>query len=209
MQDLIVLCADQHANLGLKALLTRGATLGFRAIDFKVVRHLNRDNGVFQQAHDFLRSQHKLFAHALAVCDFEGCGKEGQNPREKIESLIEQRLQANGWANRAAAIVIQPELESWVWGDWEILAAYVSWPGGKASLRSWLEERGWIALGELKPRRAKESLERVLRQINRHSSSSLFAAIGRTAETTSCVDPAFRKLLLKLRKWFPVESNVS
>lgn len=203
MRDLIVLCADQDARLGLEALLARGPSLGFRAIDFLVIRHPNRDNGVFQQAHDLLRSQHKLFSYALAACDLEGCGKEKKLPRGKIESLVEQRLQANGWERRAAAIVIAPELEAWVWGDWRALSTQVGWPGGEDSLRSWLVERGLVRENQPKPDRPKESLERVLRQSNRSRSSSLFAALGAAADTTSCIDPAFAKLINQLRHWFP------
>lgn len=205
MRDLIVLCADQDGKLGIEALLARGPGLGFRAIDFQVVRHLNRDNGVFQQAHDLLRSQHRLYSHALTICDFEGCGRERRLPREEIERLIEQRLEANGWEGRAAAIVIVPELEAWVWGDWQALADELKWAGGEEALRAWLVSRGLIGPGQAKPDRPKESLDRVLRQINRSASSSLFAALGRAADSASCTDPAFRKLLFRLQLWFPPE----
>ncbi len=204
MQDLIVLCADQDAKLGVEALLRRSQYLGFRAIGFDVIRHPNRDNGVFQGAHELLRSQCNRFSRAITICDFEGCGRERFLPREQIEARIEQRLQSNGWEGRAAAIVIQPELEAWVWGDWSSLAKGIAWPDGKDALRTWLEERGFIQSSAPKPDRPKESLARVLRQTNRSSSSSLFAALGSAADTTSCSDPAFRKLLVQLRHWFPL-----
>lgn len=205
MRDLIVLCADQDAKLGLEALLARGPNLGLRALDFQVVRHVNRDNGVFQQAHDLLRSQHKSFSYALAICNFEGCGRERRLPREEIEALIEQRLSSNGWEGRAAAIVIAPELEAWVWGDWRTLATELKWPGGEESLRTWLAERDLIDPDHPKPRRPKESLELVLRQVSRSASSSLFESVGSAADSASCADPAFRKLLFQLRQWFPPE----
>jgi hypothetical protein len=205
MRDLIVLCADQDARLGVQALLTRHSQLGFRKLDFQAVKHNNRDNGVFQDAHNFLRPECNAFSHALAICDFEGCGRERRLPREEIETLIEQHLQSNGWENRAAAIVIAPELEAWVWGDWPALAKEVNWPGGAEALRAWLAARGWIAPEQAMPSRPKESLDRVLRQINRSASSSLFAALGRTADSSSCADPAFRKLLVQLKLWFPPE----
>lgn len=205
MRDLIVFCADQDATLGMEALLARGPDLGLRALDFQVVRHPNRDNGVFQQAHDLLRSQHKLFSHALAICDFEGCGREKRLPREEIEVLIEQRLQSNGWEGRAAAIVISPELEAWVWGDWGALAKELSWLGGEQALGTWLAERGLLTPGQPKPDHPKEALARLLRQINRSASSSLFKSLGSVADTASCADPAFRKLLSQLRHWFPLE----
>lgn len=51
MRDLIVLCADQDTKLGVGALLTRHSQLGFRKLDFQIEKHLNRDNGVLQDAH--------------------------------------------------------------------------------------------------------------------------------------------------------------
>ncbi len=202
MHDLIVLCADLDAETGLGALLDRAPSLGLRAIDFQAVRHMNRDNGVFQQAHDLLRSQCTLFSHAIAICDLEGCGKEKKLPREKIEVLIEQRLRSNGWDDRALAIVIAPELEAWVWNDWQALVEQAGWHGGEASLRGWLIERGLIKEHQAKPDRPKESLRRVLRQTNKSLSSALFAALGGMADTTSCTDPAFAKLVSQLQSGF-------
>jgi hypothetical protein len=203
MRDLIVLCADQDARLGMQALLTRHSQLGFRKLDFRAVKHNNRDNGVFQDTHNFLRPECIAFSYALAICDFEGCGREKRLPREEIEILIEQRLQSNGRKGRAAAIVIAPELEAWVWNDWRALAEQVAWLGGEASLRNWLTDRGLIKADQVKPDRPKESLERVLRQTNKSLSSALFAALGSMADTTSCTDPAFAKLVSQLQQWFP------
>src|SRR5580692_6462012 len=106
-----------------------------------------------QDAHNFLRAESNVFSHAIAICDFEGCGRERRLPREEIEVSIEQRLQANGWEDRAAAIVIAPELEAWVWGDWPALAKEVNWPGGAEALRAWLAERGLVASEQAKPDR--------------------------------------------------------
>jgi len=203
MQDLIVLCADLDMKLGIGALLARSQHLGFHTIDFQVYTHDMRDPGVFQRAHDFLRPQCNRFSNAIAMCDFDGCGKERLLPREQIEARIEQRLQSNGWEGRAAAVVIGPELEAWVWGDWRALAEQADWSGGEASLRSWLIERSLIKEHQAKPDRPKESLRRVLRQTNKSLSSALFAALGGMADTTSCTDPAFAKLVSQLQKWFP------
>jgi hypothetical protein len=204
MRDLILLCADQDARLGMQALLTRHSQLGFRKLDFRVVKHSNRDNGVFQDAHNFLRPECSAFSHALALCDFEGCGRERKFPREQIEALIEQRLQSNGWEDRAAAIVIDPELEAWVWSEWSALTKEADWPGGETSLRNWLMERNLIKAHQAKPDRPKEALQKVLRQTNKGLSASLFQSLGANAETISCTDPAFTKMVGQLRQWFPL-----
>lgn len=207
MRDLIVLCADQDTKLGIEALLRRGHQLGFRDIDFEVSKHDMRDSGVLREAHSFLRPQCKRFSYAITICDLEGCERERRHPRQGIEAQIEQRLQSNGWEGRAAAIVIAPELEAWVWVDWNALADQVGWSGGEAALKNWLAERDFLKEGDSKPQSPKESLRRILRQVNRSASSSLFAAVGRTADTSSCADPAFSKLISCLRAWFPLRGN--
>jgi hypothetical protein len=151
-------------KLGVEALLRRSQHLGFRAIGFQVEKHPNRDNGVVQEAHDFLRPQCNRFSYAIAMRDFDGCGREKKHPRENIEVSIEQRLQSNGWDDRAMAIVIQPELEAWVWIDWPALAEQAGWPDGEASLRNWLMGQGLIKRHQSKPDDPKESLRRVLKQ---------------------------------------------
>jgi len=209
MQDLIVLCADQDTKLGMEALLRRSQHFGFRAIDFEVYKHDMRDNGVLTDAHNFLRTQCRRFSNAIAICDFEGCGRERRLPRQGIEEQIEQRLQSNGWEGRAAAIVIAPELEAWVWVDWNTLAGQIGWSGDGAALKNWLAERGSFKEGESKPKDPKECLHRILRQNNRSVSSSLFAGIGQTADASSCADPAFSKLIGCLRAWFPLRGNAT
>jgi hypothetical protein len=203
MQDLIVLCADLGMKLGVEALLGRPQDLGFRTIDFQVEKHPNRDNGVLQEAHGFLRPQCNRFSYAIAMCDFDGCGKESKLTRENIEASIEQRLRSNGWNNRATAIVIKPELEAWVWVDWRALAEQAGWPGGEASLRNWLMGEGLIKEHQSKPDDPKESLERVLKQTTKGRSASLFSALGGKADIKSCKDPSFKKLVSQLKQWFP------
>jgi len=203
MQDLIVLCADLDMKLGVKALLNRSQHLGFRAVEFEAYTHDQRDPGVFQKAHDFLRPQCSRFRYAIAMCDFEGCGREKKHPREHIEGPIEQRLRSNGWTGRGAAIVIEPELEAWVWVDWRALAEDAGWRDGEASLRDWMMEQGLIGAPQANPPRPKEALERVLRKTTKGRSASLFAALGSNADTASSKDPSFKKLVSQLRLWFP------
>lgn len=203
MQDLIVLCADLDMKLGVEALLKRSGHLGFGEIDVAVERHPNRDNGVLQDAHNFLRPQCNRFRYAVAMCDFDGCRKEKKHPREHIEGLIEQRLQQNGWQERAIAIVIEPELEAWVWVDLSALAEEAGWRDDEASLRNWMMEQGLTNAHQAKPDRPKDALERVLRKTTKGRSAALFSALGEKADATSCKDPSFRKLVSQLQLWFP------
>ena len=62
----------------------------------------------------------------------------------ELESLIENRL-ARHWADRAAAIVIDPELENWLWADSLHMAQSVGRSGDVSCLRAWLQTQGLLA----------------------------------------------------------------
>ena len=53
------------------------------------------------------------FEYALVVLDRVGCGAAA--PRKEIQHAVEHDLSANGWRDRSKAIVIDPELETWIW----------------------------------------------------------------------------------------------
>lgn len=114
-KNLIVLTADLSMQVALKQILRRHQALGICGISHDVIPHPERDPGVLQGAHNLLRAQRRNYHHALAICDRQGCGKEALS-REKLETIIEGNLSID-WDDRAAAIVIDPELENWLWTD--------------------------------------------------------------------------------------------
>ena len=63
---------------------------------------------------------------------------------------MEERLAANGWNDRAKAIVVDPELESWVWADSRVVEDVLGWPGHAEDLRSWLCSNEFLRVGESK-----------------------------------------------------------
>jgi hypothetical protein len=149
-KDLIVLAADKSMMLSLEALLARHKDLGTRPISCDVFSHPEFDSGVLRKCHSFLRPQCRRYQHAIAMCDRKGCGKETLT-RDQLEAEIAQSLQANGWENRAAAVVIDLELEAWIWGDWNMLATFIRWKGGGASLKDFLIQQKLLRPGQAKP----------------------------------------------------------
>ena len=112
-KPLVVLAAGKDEQFAIQELVRRPADLGIRPIDFDCFSHPGHDAGVFKRAHEFLRPFLR-WDHALVVFDREGCGHD-EKPREVLESEVENRLAVNGWENHARVVVIDPELESWVW----------------------------------------------------------------------------------------------
>jgi hypothetical protein len=56
---------------------------------------------------------------------------------------------------------------------------------------------------EGKPRRPKEALETVLREVKKPRSSAIYGLIARKVSLANHRDAAFIKLVATLRDWFP------
>ena len=204
-KGLVVLTADKNAQFAIRGILSRHRSLGFRplaqnSIDY--VTHPEKDPGVLRTAKHLLSPFLRTHAHALAIMDREGSGC-GTSTAEQMEEQVAADLRAAGWADRAAALVIDPELEVWVWADSPHVAAELGWVDQSTDLRAWLVQKGFLFSAEEKPLRPKEALEAALRQAHMPRSSALYKALAEKVSLVRCMDRAFRKLKLMLQSWFP------
>jgi hypothetical protein len=140
------------------------------------------------------------------IFDREGCGNERES-REKLEVEVEDRLRQNGWNDRARAVVIDPELESWVWSDSPEVEAALGWRGRSPELRSWLIGSGFLHEGATKPERPKEAVEAALRVVRKPRSSAIYQELAGSVSLRRCSDAAFAKLRLTLQEWFPGQES--
>lgn len=200
--DLIVLVADRDIEEALKSVLARlPHSLGCDRFTFEITRHPNRDGGCRADAAEFLREFQKHFEHALVVFDREGCGSS--DGRTEIEQHVESELKVSGWQERGKAIVIDPELEVWLWSDSPTVRTGLGWNGKYAELRAWLEESGVWERVSAKPRQPKAALMLTLKRTRRRRSARLYGEIAEHASLAQCRDPAFSKLRTALKAWFP------
>lgn len=199
-RDLVVLVADKDMEHALKGILSQPGRVGMRPILRDILTHPEKDPGCLLRAHDFLRTFVNRYHHALVLFDFEGCGKENID-RQALEESLERRLAENGWEDRAAAIVIAPELEVWVWGESPKVREVLGWKD--ENLRGWLEQEGYTFSPLGKPDRPKEAMEAAIRQKRQPRSSAMFEKIASNVSLNKCVDPAFQRLCGLLREWFP------
>ena len=200
-KDLIVLVADKDMKLGMEGLLKRPGVLGICPMTHDVFAHPQHDPACRLRGHEFLRSFGRQYAHALVLFDREGCGSD--KDRDAIQSDVEGHLRGSGWKDQAAAVVIDPEFEMWVWSDSPHVDSVLGWDGRQPALREWLAQRGFLVEGEAKPRRPKESLEATLREADRRRSSAIYQELAARVGVQSCVDPSFVRLKLILQAWFP------
>lgn len=202
--DLLVLTADKNTQFALEGLLSRPEVLGIRPIArVRTLVHPRRDPAVLRDSHSFLRSFLGQASYCLVVFDREGSGGEDRS-REELERRVQSNLDANGWQGRSSVVVIDPELEVWVWADSPEVDAVLGWPSRGRNLRDWLANRGFFPDAGAKPFRPKEAVEAALRESRTSRSSALYRDLAERVTFRRCTDPAFGKLRESLVAWFPV-----
>lgn len=203
--DLIVLVADSNTENAVKGLLSRPEALGIRALSLDIVPHPERDPGCWLRAPELLRSFRVRYRYALVLLDRHGSGQE-KKTRLEMEKDLGERL-ASDWGDRAAAVVLDPELEVWLWSDSPHVEAVLGWKDRNPSLRSWLAEKGFMVEGTIKPSQPKEAVEKALRAVRKPRSSALYRELAGRVSFERCTDPAFARFKEVLRGWFGRENT--
>lgn len=205
--DLVVLVADKDLEEAMKSLLARAYDLNLGPFRFEVRRHPNRDGGCRTGAANFLRPFLQRYKRSLVLFDRDGCGS--RLSREEIQSHVDADLSKNGWADRTKAIVIEPELEAWVWGDLAQLSRSLGWKGRVSDLRRRLDSLGLWEPPLAKPsdpkRAMRAAMESAPSRHRRRRSARIFGEIAELAAVDACRDPAFNELRNTLQTWFPAD----
>jgi len=206
-KDLVVLVADADTREGIAALLARHPALGIRPISFDIFKHDDRDPGCRAKAADYLRPQVDGYSYALVLFDRHGCGTS--RSVQEIEGAVRQNLEQSGWRGRCEAIVLDPELEAWVWSPSRSVAECLEWPLGSPPLREWLEQQDLWQPADAKPADPKAAVERVRRELGKRRSPRLYGLLGERVTTRGCTDPSFNRFREILRRWFPITEEAN
>ena len=202
VKDLVVLVADKNMEYAVRGLLERHASLGTRAVKYDIFVHPQHDPGCLRESHAFLQGLSRNFDRALVILDREGCGRESAS-RIALEAEIEDRLSQSGWGDRAAAVVLDPELEIWVWSDSAHVDKALGWGTQERDLKSALRKKGLLSEGAPKPNEPKAAMEFALQTAGLRRSSSIYRQIAQNVGVNRCVDPSFQKFRTILQAWFP------
>lgn len=204
-KELVVLVADKDARMAVEQLLLRHRSLQIRRLEraqFDVFVHTEHDPGCLKNGIEFLRPYVHRYRYALVLFDREGCGSS--EAPAKLERAVEQSLARNGWPGRSAAVVIDPELEIWVWANSSRVAEALGWQQhGWSALRQWLEKQGLWSQGQAKPPAPKKAMQQALRKVGKPWSAAIFKQLAARVGLRRCTDPAFLKLRKVLQSWFP------
>ncbi len=173
MRDLVCVVADRNMEATVKGVLARPEALGIRHIEFEVLVHPRRDPGCFHEPDGLLRGYCADTRHALVLLDQGWQGAPGEGA-EETEWMLENRLISGGLGDWARAVVIEPELEVWVFSDSPHVTRALGWDSHGRDLRSALDNEGLWPRGNTKPQDPKRSLEWALRQVRKPRSSSIY-----------------------------------
>lgn len=214
-RDLFVVVADLDAENAIKTLLCdRQNALGIQ-LDFNpdrppqgdLLRYSGRDSGCVKDAVDVLRAAQRTHQHAILIFDHHGSGADHKS-RDTIESELQQELNANGWTDGdAAVIVIEPELEAWVWAASPRVQDVLGWKDERHELRDFLERKGFWDKDAIKPNDPKEAMKAALKQKNMPGGARVFARLASRVGLSQCEDPAFQKFRETLHRWFKSPVN--
>jgi hypothetical protein len=200
MKDLLLIVPDKNTQAALKGALPRYQALGIRQISFDFLVHSGRDGGVRTTGVAMANLKRRQFNHLLLVFDHEGSGAEDQSADQLTDMLLTQLKPT--WGDFAQVVVVEPEVDVWMWGSDNLLAEMLKWSENHG-IREWLTRQfGFEFDAEGKPSRPKEALERVLWQQDEPRSSSLYEKLAMRISLTKCSDPAFKHLAQTLKNWF-------
>lgn len=200
MKDLVALVADRDIEAAISKLLRRHQALSIAEISVDVLRHPQRDPGCHKVGSSFLASLRDQYRHALLVFD---AAWEGATPATQQQTKVESDFARDGIEAWASVVVIDPELEAWVFSDSPHVDKCLGWSGRTLSARGWLERRGLAEPGRAKPADPKAAVEAVLREIRKPRSSAIYGELASRVSVDRCVDPAFQRLRSQLQVWFP------
>jgi hypothetical protein len=201
MKDLIVLVADGQMKAAIEKLLTREHSFGISKPSFEVFVHPERDPGVFGKCQDFLRPFHQFYRFALVMFDREGCGSN--EPTQAIQETLKERLDESGWKGRHQVVVLDPELEIWVWADSTNVAKILGL--SQKQLQKILAKHKRNA--NLKPKDPKAAMEDALKKSRLPRSSAIYARLASSVTLKNCKDKSFGDLKSALVSWFGLQEQ--
>lgn len=218
-RDVVFHLADRNMEAGCRAFFARDDwhyTLGCGRFDIDSDSNSDifrkggqTDGGLWKHAHTNLTPFKDLYDHAVIVldADFE--------PHPGVDALhadISANMTAAGWlADSFCVVVIDPELEAWLWApNLNVAKAFghESFPKLKAAL---VQENLWTSSNP-KPDDPKKARDRAVKLGGKITGGPLFKGVfGGISKRACdrCVEPGFNALRHALQTWFPVQAGDS
>lgn len=201
MIDLVCLVADKNMAAVVQTLLERHESLDIRKIAFKILTHPQHDPGCFGSPAGLLELYVRQAQHGLVVLDRQWDGAPDKTAVE-LEGDVNGRLCHLGpdWAR---CVIIDPELEAWLFTRSPRLDEAIGWAGRDPSLGKELAARELWLESAPKPTDPRQALKWALAHVGKQTSSSIYRQIAKHVGVKKCVDPSFHRFRSILQLWFP------
>jgi len=214
MYDLVVVTPDGAYHLVLNALLDRTESLGIRPVKRQLLKDPLHDSS--GDLTNLLRPLRRGYHRALVIRDLAGSGWE-KHGVQGLEDHLYKQLRSLDWAEKdCAAIVVEPEIESWLRMPSPHLDRLLTerarrnreldTSGQREKLSELIERHGGLA-NNGKPLQPKEVFEDFLFYFGIPRSNSLYQRLAQQESLTNCMTPSFIRLRNKLQTWFPAQGN--
>jgi hypothetical protein len=210
MRDCFFLVADNNMRFAFEGFLTREnfhcslecSPFNFDSAEDILVASGDNDPGLYIRGHEILRPAKNTHKHAIVVLDAKWEGTPG---RQVITEQLSSRIASTGWGREDfQVIVIDPELENWIWQRNVNLAHFLRFDSLAKLLNDPDVQRYW-SKEKPKPECPKKVLETLLKKQNMRRSSALYRQISSKVSVKDCQDSAFHLLRDTLRRWFPAD----
>jgi hypothetical protein len=212
MRDCIFLLADKNMQAAFEGFLTRPGfhqSLACGQFDFDPRQDIavaagDNDPGLYTRGHELLRPFQATHRRGIVVLDAEWDGSPG---KDLIIEHLSERIRSTGWPDQLFnVIVIDPELENWIWQQNDHVARGLGFSNSNELTSDPDLLKAWPA-GQLKPSSPKEILEMLLRKRRIPRSSAIYKQITSHVSVKHCQDSTFHMLVDSLRTWFPLENG--
>lgn len=202
MIDLVCLVADRNMEAVVQSLLGKHQALGIRAVTSEIIQHPQHDPGCYRSAESLLGLYPKQASHGLVLLDRAWDGIPDKSSVE-LEADVDRSIArlGNGWAK---SIVIDPELEVWLFSRSPRLDEAIGWRGREPTLAEELARRGSWPTEASKPNAPKATMQWALSRVGKQKSSSIYGKIVANIGLAKCTDPSFLRLQSTLQAWFPL-----
>ncbi len=200
--DLFVVMEGRRDRAVMEAVLNRPYDLGIQPITYEFDL---RFSAVRTGGPDAGRERRGEFRYVICLWDHQGSGEENKPP-SRVQGEVQARLNRNTLKGFSKALVIDPELEIWLWRDRTAIASILEVDENR--LTEWLND--WRqaqfpkqTVETLLQQFPKEALEEVMRRAGEKPDAALYGRITAIANLQRwSKEPSFRRLCSTLRKWF-------
>lgn len=208
MRDCVFLLADSNMKGSFEGFFSRDSfhlSLACGSFDFDSTQDIivaagDNDPGLYTRGHELLRTYQKTHRHAIVVIDAEWDGSPGAS---SIRDNMINNIRKTGWLEESfRVIVIDPELEVWIWQQNEHVAEGLGYSSFEDLMSDTTVRTAWPQ-GQPKPVNPKETLEAALKKKRIPRSSAIYKQITGCVTVRNCQDAAFQEMLEALRAWFP------